>query len=1064
MINDALRQQAFHDGTSARVAVPDRATVAELTQPASRASAWAGEADRLELVLEAAEVDTLVAEAARWAERITLCVTAPHSQHGSSPLWGELLARGTKCDRIMVRRPEQAEGWLLHRLHDTGTLLLVEGGGKQVASNLLMMARGDELRVVLSHIPLERALSGAAFGTLLCFRGAPEVAIARACQTQAESWALHARIPSGREIDALTLDPRRREPLPDFAPGPLRPLLEPAELAAGVERLQAELAASSAGDVLGVRAFPGGYRLALERGDRVRAPLVLSLHAGAGWAAGNALLLQAADGKLVLGWRGGLLGHGPPRAELLWEQARLPRCTVDDGAFGAVGLVAHTAAPLAPQLGAFAAEVWRIGRMFGVEPPPALGHVLSDFATLSSRQQLLLLWRALIGMGALELGVATATAVDVLRDQGYLRGPRPEAGGALFEAMAALLVEAAEAGRSFDRPAPGLLRAIQPEASAYEPDDWLECLLRALPENAVVARRTALRLAFEHARERRGLGEPRLCADDGVARSLENAVSSALRRGLLVRVGATGLCRLTCKTQLEALPRAESLPMEIGAGGLLAGWQRALGRLGPLGRALLTRRAGWYGRREALDSVAQRLGLAPERARQIEAEAWREVEADAAWVQSLRARLGRAFAGTRAVDVSTLVADDAFWCGVEQHLGLAEALFEALLGGDVFRVELGFGPRRRAFFARFTQADLDRTLSELGSEAAALELPCPLARHVAACMAASERLDAGLCEFLRDELEQWLVPDPSDPSRVLRFVAAPAAGLEQFPGEPPQPASEALLRLEDVLRSIFRTAGTPLALDAVVERLSKRLDDVPREALVERLTRAPFVRRNPDQYGVLARDVPGGPEAIAGALNEVTEALVGAPRALEPDAVLERVRARVGQTWSPDLVWSVIEGDPALYLSPDQTVTLRRWEHARRLDVGERVCPSIPANARPRFDKLREAPARPVGELLRRLRDELRRLERVGDLDDFACVPLARQLVDLHERLLGEASTLPGAQELAAASASFFLDAIAPDEEAEEGATLDRERLFEARAVLAAVLRWLGLNWLGERG
>lgn len=1060
MINDALRQQALHDGTSARAVTSDLAAMLELEGPASRTSAWTGEVDRLELVLDAAEVDVIVAEAARWAERITLCVTAPHSQHGSSPLWGELLARGTKCDRVMVRRPEQAEGWLLHRLHDTGALLLVEGGGKQVASNLLMFARGDELRVVLSHIPLERALSGAAFGTLLRFRGAPDSAIARACQTQAESWVSFARFASGREIDAITLDPRRREPLPVFVPGALRPLTDAADLSAAVEQLQATLATSAA-DLLNVRAIPGGYRLALEQRERSREPLVLSLYTDAGWAAGNALLLAAADGSLVLAWRGGLLGHCRPRAELMWEQARLPLYTLEDAALGCVrlGLVAHTAAPLAPQLGAFAAEVARIGRMFGVEPPPALGHVLADFATLSARQQLLLVWRALIGLGPLDIGVATAIAVDVLRDQGYLRGPRPAPGGALFDAISAVLAEAADQGRSFDRPLDGMLRAIQPDASSYEPDDWLECVLRALPEDGVVPRRTALRLAFEHARAQRGLEEARLRPEGSVWRALESAVSSALRRGLLVRVGAGGLSRLTRNAPHERWAQLDAALGELGVGGLLSGFSRALERTAPLARTILTRRAGWYGRREDIESVAQRLGLPLERARQIEAEAWREVESDAAWARALRFRLDRALGASRSVEVTALVADDACWRGIEQHLDFAEALFEALLGSEVHRVELGAGARRRAFFARFTQAELDAVLSELLSDAAQLPVPGPLASYVAACTAAGERLDPALTEPLREELERRLAFDPSDPSRVLRFLDAPV-GVEPLPAQRTPAASEALLRLEDVLRSIFRTAGTPLALDAVTERVRKRLDDVPGPVLLERLCRAPFVRRNPDQYGLLARDVPGGAEAIAGALNAVTEALVAGERALEPEAVLERVPAGVGQTWSAELLWSLIGCDPSLHLAPDRAVTLRRWEHARSLDASDRVCPSVPASARARFDKLRETPARGQEELSRRLRDELSRLERASDLDDFVSTPLARQLVDLHERLLAEAPQVPFAEPLAAASASFFLDAIAPDEEGEDAAVVDRDRLLEAHAVLAAVLRWLGLAWL----
>ncbi|MEY4551655.1 MAG: hypothetical protein RL685_7850, partial [Pseudomonadota bacterium] len=82
----------------------------------SLASAWQGDTERLQLVLDASGFERMVADAAAWAERITLCLTAPQSQRGSLPWWRELLARSSKCERIYLRRADHSESWLLHRL------------------------------------------------------------------------------------------------------------------------------------------------------------------------------------------------------------------------------------------------------------------------------------------------------------------------------------------------------------------------------------------------------------------------------------------------------------------------------------------------------------------------------------------------------------------------------------------------------------------------------------------------------------------------------------------------------------------------------------------------------------------------------------------------------------------------------------------------------------------------------------------------------------------------------------------------------------------------------------
>jgi hypothetical protein len=174
----------------------------------------------------------------------------------------------------------------------------------------------------------------------------------------------------------------------------------------------------------------------------------------------------------------------------------------------------------------------------------------------------------------------------------------------------------------------------------------------------------------------------------------------------------------------------------------------------------------------------------------------------------------------------------------------------------------------------------------------------------------------------------------------------------------------------------------------------------------------------------------------------------------------------VGRAWSPELVRSLIASDPVLSLSAAHDTTLRRWEHARLLPHGSLphetlLCPGIPATARPRFEKLAQQPPSASDVLLKRVASELRRLEHGADSDDLWTLPLARQLGDLSERLLQHTASEPAAaQSLARAAIESFLGAVAPDEDDLDAPLIERESIAEARAVMAAVLRWLELDWL----
>jgi hypothetical protein len=144
-------------------------------------------------------------------------------------------------------------------------------------------------------------------------------------------------------------------------------------------------------------------------------------------------------------------------------------------------------------------------------------------------------------------------------------------------------------------------------------------------------------------------------------------------------------------------------------------------------------------------------------------------------------------------------------------------------------------------------------------------------------------------------------------------------------------------------------------------------------------------------------------------------------------------------------------------------VRLRRWEHARLVASSELLCPGMPAGARPRFEKLSQAALLDAAELARKVRSQLSRLERAADGVDFFALSLARQLCDLYERLLEHVSTKPAdSQRVAQAAICFFLEMSADNEDEDDldAPGLKRDELLETRAVLAAVLGSLDLDWL----
>jgi hypothetical protein len=231
---------------------------------------------------------------------------------------------------------------------------------------------------------------------------------------------------------------------------------------------------------------------------------------------------------------------------------------------------------------------------------------------------------------------------------------------------------------------------------------------------------------------------------------------------------------------------------------------------------------------------------------------------------------------------------------------------------------------------------------------------------------------------------------------------------------------------------------------------------------------APFVHRNPDQYGLVLRDVPGGHEAIAGALTLVVEALEKSQRPLAVSEAFALVQAESRPLWSVELLCSLLASDPVLAFTPAHDVVLRRWQEGGAKGRSALCCPGLPPLARLRFERLILDPPAEPERLLQRARSELGRLERLSS-EDFLATSLARHLVELYERLLEQvAQGSVRSQRLAQAAIGYFIsseqeagaEVEAEDEDLDGGASVDRDKLQETRAVLQAVLTQLELDWL----
>lgn len=150
-------------------------------------------------------------------------------------------------------------------------------------------------------------------------------------------------------------------------------------------------------------------------------------------------------------------------------------------------------------------------------------------------------------------------------------------------------------------------------------------------------------------------------------------------------------------------------------------------------------------------------------------------------------------------------------------------------------------------------------------------------------------------------------------------------------------ADSVRMHVHDVVEDILKTEGAPLDKEELAARLRQRVD-VSDIALVGVLNRPAFLRLDRSRWGLMARDLPGGVEAMSEALDELEAVLERRGRGLAARFVqreVSKLSALHGE-WSEETCLSVVRSDPRFRCSISGSVGLASWESTRvpsRVDV-----------------------------------------------------------------------------------------------------------------------------------
>lgn len=156
--------------------------------------------------------------------------------------------------------------------------------------------------------------------------------------------------------------------------------------------------------------------------------------------------------------------------------------------------------------------------------------------------------------------------------------------------------------------------------------------------------------------------------------------------------------------------------------------------------------------------------------------------------------------------------------------------------------------------------------------------------------------------------------------------------------------------VHEAAQELLSNAGVPMSWDDLTKQLRSKLD-VSDIALVGILNKTPFIKVAKRSYGLVTRDLPGGLEAMAEALDELEAVLERRQRGLASKFVHKEVAklSAIHSEWTEEMCLSVVRGDPRFRNAfAGLGVGLSEWETVR-----------IPT----RFDLVQEAIAISTGRV-----------------------------------------------------------------------------------------------------
>lgn len=150
-------------------------------------------------------------------------------------------------------------------------------------------------------------------------------------------------------------------------------------------------------------------------------------------------------------------------------------------------------------------------------------------------------WGILYEYGTLTEKTALYKCADGLYEAGLIRSRHARDGSPLANLLSEVLKHARKLGY-IDQPEKGFIRALLPDPTEYETEDWLRCLLSVMNGDDL-SKDEVISQTAEWASENLGLEYKNLRKDGVIWKGINSAINKAVRTGELERVGRNVLRR-----------------------------------------------------------------------------------------------------------------------------------------------------------------------------------------------------------------------------------------------------------------------------------------------------------------------------------------------------------------------------------------------------------------------------------------------------------------------------------------------------------------------------------------